>query len=192
MIGLSRWCMAHRRWVIATWIAIAIGTTALASVVGRQYASDFSLPGTEAQRVVDLLDSHFPAQSGDVDTIVFRTSRGTVDDPAVRAAIVPLLARVRTMPHVVSVISPYSAAGALAVSRDRRTAFATVNYDKRANLLPDKTGAPVLSAIADVKVPGLSLAAAGPVIEQAEGFNIGPATTVGAIAELVILLLTYG
>jgi RND superfamily putative drug exporter len=192
MIGLSRWCIAHRRWVIVGWIAIAVATTAIASAVGRQYTTNFSLPGTEAQRVVDLLDSHFPAQSGDVDTIVFHTSRGSIESPQVRAAIVPLLRRVRTMPHVVSVISPYSPPGAVEVSRDRRTAFATVNYDKRANFLADKTGKPVLNAVAAVRVPGLQVAAAGPVIEQAEGFNIGPATTVGAIAALVILLLTFG
>ena len=30
------------------------------------------------------------------------------------------------------------------------------------------------------------------MIEQAEGFSIGPATTVGVIAALVILLLTFG
>ena len=109
-----------------------------------------------------------------------------------RAAITPMLARVGRMPHVVSVISPYSTAGAVEVSRDRRTAFATVNYDKRANLLPDKTGQPVLNAIDAVRVPGLQLAAGGQVIEQAEGFNIGPATGVGVVAAMVILLLTFG
>ena len=70
-----------------------------------------------------------------------------------RAAIVPLLARVRQMPHVVGVTSPYTPAGAVAISRDRQTAFATINYDKRANLLPDKTGQPVLNAIKTIDVP---------------------------------------
>ena len=111
MIGLSRWCIAHRRWVVLGWIAIAVGTTVIAGAVGRQYANNFGLPGTEAQRVSDLLGREFKAQSGDVDTIVFHSSRAPVDAPAVRSAIAPLLARVRTMPHVVSVISPYSAAG---------------------------------------------------------------------------------
>ncbi len=192
MIALSRWCIAHRRWVVGGWILVAVLSTVIASAVGRQYANDFSLPGTEAQHVVDLLSSQFKAQSGDTDTIVFRTSRGTVDDPQVRAAIVPLLEQVSRMPHVAAVISPYSTAGAVEVSRDRRTAFATVNYDKRANLLPDKTGQPVLNAIGAIKVPGLQLAAGGQVIEQAEGFNIGPATTVGVVAAMVILLLTFG
>jgi RND superfamily putative drug exporter len=91
------------------------------------------------------------------------------------------------------VISPYEgAAGAVEVSKDRTTAFATINYDKRANLLADKTGQPVLNAVNAIKVPGLHVAAGGQVIEQAEGFNIGPATSVGVLAALVILLLTFG
>jgi RND superfamily putative drug exporter len=192
MIGLSRWCIAHRRLVVVGWVAIAVLTTAIASGVGRQYANDFSLPGTEAQRVVDLLGHEFKAQSGDVDTIVFHNGRGVFDAANVRAAIAPVLARVSQAPHVVSVLSPYSPAGALQVSRDRSTAFATINYDKRANLLPDKTGQPVLNAIDAVKVPGLQLAAGGQVIEQAQGFSIGPATSVGVLAALVILLLTFG
>jgi putative drug exporter of the RND superfamily len=192
MIGLSRWCIRHRRWVVGGWVAIAIATTVIAGVVGRNYATNFTLPGTEAQKVTDLLQKEFPAQSGDVDTIVFHNANGTVDDPQVQAAIKPLLAKVSGMPHVVSVVSPYSQGGSVEVSKDRRTAFATINYDKRANLLPDKTGQPVLDAINTVHVPGLKIAAGGQVIEQAEGFNIGPATGVGVIAALVILLITFG
>jgi RND superfamily putative drug exporter len=192
MIGLSRWCIAHRRWVIIGWIVIAVATTAIATGAGRNYATNFSLPGTESQRVSDLLKSEFPQQSGDVDTIVWHTTKGTVDDPAVRSRITPLLVKVSKMPHVVGVVSPYTRAGAVQVSRDHRTAFAVVNYDKRANLLPNTTGKPVLDAVKAIHVPGLQIAAGGQVIEQAEGFSIGPATTVGVIAALVILLLTFG
>ena len=192
MVRLSRWCIAHRRWVIGGWVLVAALTTVLAGAVGRHYATDFSLPGTEAQRVVDLLGSQFKAQSGDVDTIVFHTAQGSVNDPAVRNAVTPVLERVAKMPHVTDVVSPYTSAGAVEVSKDGKTAFATINYDKRANLLPDKTGQPVLDAINAVKVPGLTLAAGGQVIENAEGFNIGPATSVGVLAALIILLLTFG
>ena len=76
MIGLSRWCIAHRRWVIVGWVVIAVGSTVIATAVGRQYATNFSLPGTESQHVIDLLQSEFKTQSGDVDTIVFHTSNG--------------------------------------------------------------------------------------------------------------------
>jgi len=192
VLRLTRWCIGHRRRVVAGWIAIAIGSTALATAVGRNYSSNFSLPGTETQRVSDLLSREFPSQGGDIDTIVFRTSSGSVLDPAVRGAIEPLLARVARLPHVAAVLSPYGPAGALQVSRDGRTAFASLAYDKRVNQLPDTTGKPLIAAVQATRVPGLQIAAGGAVIEQAEGFSIGSATTIGVIAALVILLITFG
>ncbi len=192
MLAFSRWCIAHRRLVVVGWLALAVATTLIAGAAGRQYANNWSLPGTQAQEVVDLLTSQFTSQSGDSDTIVFHDARAPITAPAVRNVVEPLLARVSRMPHVLSVTSPYAAAGAHQVSLDGRTAFATVLYDGRANLLPDATGKPVLNAVAKVRVPGLQIAAGGQVMENAEGFTIGPATTVGVIAALVILLLTFG
>jgi RND superfamily putative drug exporter len=192
MLKLTRWCIAHRRYVVAGWVALALLASVLAQAVGRQYSTNFTLPGTESQRAVDLLTREFPAQSGDRDLIVFHVSHGTIDAPAVRARLVPLLARAATFPHVAGVISPYSARGAVQVSHDRMTAFETINYDKRANLLANNTGAPLLSAVKSVRLPGLQIAAGGQVVEDAEGFSIGPATSVGVVAALVILLITFG
>jgi len=191
-LSLIRWSIGHRRWVVLTWVVVAVLSSVLAQSVGRHYATNFSLPGTESQRASDLLTREFATQSGDVDTIVFHVAHGSVDSSAVSAAIKPLLARVSTFPHVAGVISPYTPRGAVQVSPNGMTAFATVNYDKRANLLPTNTGKPMLDAVKAVHVPGLQLAAGGPVVEAAEGFSIGPATSVGVIAALIILLLTFG
>ena len=192
MLALTRWCIAHRRRVVIAWVAIAIVASLLAQAAGRNYSTNFSLPGTEAQRALDLLTREFKTQSGDIDTIVFHTSQGTIYSPDVQDKIGPLINTLSSMPHVVSVTSPYSPRGALQVSRDHKTAFATVAYDKRANLLPNDTGSPVLDAVNAAAEPGLQVAAGGQVIEQAEGFNIGPATVVGVLAAMVILLITFG
>ena len=192
MVSLTRWCVGHRRHVLAAWVVAAVAGTVGAQLAGRTYSMNFTLPGTESQRVLDLLHSEFPAQQGDVDMLVFHVEHGTVDAAPVRGAIGQALARVSTFRHVVDVVSPYTPAGAVQVSRDRKTAFATINYARRANLLPNATGKPLLSLIRTVHVPGLQVAAGGQVVENAEGFNIGPATTVGVLAALVILLLTFG
>ena len=192
MLGLARWCMAHRRRVVVAWVAVAIVTTVVAHAVGPNYVSVFSLPGTDSQRAHDLLTKDFPVQSGDADAIVFHVSSGTIDSPAVRSAITPLLARVSTLPHVAGVVSPYSALGAVQVSRNRMTAFATVDYDKPANSLAPAAGKPLLAAVKAVHQAGLTVAAGGQVVEAAEGFSVGPATEVGVLAALVILLLTFG
>ena len=192
MLNLARWCIAHRRWVVIAWVVIAVGTTVIAGAAGRNYSTNFQLKGTESQRAQDLLAREFNTQSGDQDTIVWHTSSGTVNDSAVKGTINTLLGRVATMPHVVAVVSPYSPRGTAQISRDGRTAFAIVSYSKRANLLPNNTGKPVLDAINKASRPDLQIAAGGQVIAQAEGFSIGPATFVGVIAALVILLITFG
>ncbi len=192
MLKVTRWCINHRGRVFLAWLAVAIITTVIAGAVGRNYATNFSLPGTESQRALDLLKREFPSQSGDVDTIVFHVTDGTIDSPHVRAAITKLLDEVRRDPHVISVLSPYDPRGAVEISPDRRTAFATINYDKPANQLPNATGKPVLDQVNAVDVPGLKVAAGGQVIASAEGFSIGPATEIGVIAALVILLMTFG
>jgi putative drug exporter of the RND superfamily len=192
MRGLARWCMAHRRRVILAWVAVAILATALSHAVGPNYVTVFGLPGTESQRASDLLKQEFKAQSGDVDTVVFHVAHGTIEASAVRARITPLLGRISRLAHVAGVVSPYGPSGAVQVSADRTTAFATVNYDKAANLLAADTGKPLLAQVQAIRVPGLQIAAGGQVIEQAEGFSTGSATAVGVIAALLILLLTFG
>jgi RND superfamily putative drug exporter len=184
--------MTHRRRVAIAWLVIAIAANVIASVVGRNYSTDFTLPGTQSQHVADLLTSQFKAQSGDVDTVVLHYAHGRFDAPAVKSAVEPVLAKIAKDPAVVGVLSPFTKQGAQEVSKDGHTAFATINYTKRANLLADDTGKPVLRQIDSIHVPGLQVAAGGQVIEQAEGFNIGPATIVGVLAAMVILLMTFG
>ena len=192
MRGLAGWCMAHHRRVVFAWVGVAIGATVLAKVIGSNYVTVYSLPGTQSQQAYDRLAKEFKVQSGDADTIVFHVSRGTIDSAPVRAAIVPLLTRVASFPHVTGVVSPYSVPGGDQVSKDRMTAFASVSFDKPANQMPNSTGTPLLDQVKAMHVPGLQVAAGGQVIENAEGFNIGPATAVGVIAAMIILLITFG
>src|SRR5258706_12818460 len=109
MLKLTRWTIAHRRIVVVSWIVLAIGVLALSQAVGKRNANNFSLPNTDSQRAIDLLQSRFPAQAGDADQIVFRTRAGKLTDASTRAAIAPMLARIAKLPHVAGVVSPYEA-----------------------------------------------------------------------------------
>lgn len=82
MTRVVDWCIAHRRRVVVAWVAVAVLATALASLAGNRYASNFTLPGTESQHASDLLKHEFRAQSGDADTVVFHVTSGTIDAPA--------------------------------------------------------------------------------------------------------------
>src|SRR6266404_8961338 len=115
MVKLTRWTTAHRRIVVVAWIVLAGVVLASSQALGKRNANNFSLPNTDSQRAIDLLQSRFPAQAGDADQIVFRTRAGKLADPAARAVIAPMLVRIARLPHVTGVVSPYDA-GAKAVS----------------------------------------------------------------------------
>ena len=94
MLKLTRWTIAHRRIVVASWIVLAIGVLAISQAVGKRNANNFSLPNTDSQRAVDLLQGRFPAQAGDADQIVFRTPhRQARPTRSARAVIAPTARR---------------------------------------------------------------------------------------------------
>src|ERR1700735_2103309 len=167
MVRIARWTMAHRRAVVAVWIVSALGIFAISSSVGKNPASDFTLPGTGSQHAVDLLQSRFPSQAGDADQIVFHARSGKLTTAANRTKIDSMLARVATLPHVTGVVSPY-AHGQDTISKDGTIAFATVSFDERANALPTAAVDRVISTAESARFANLEVALGGHVIEQAQ------------------------
>src|ERR1700730_6989645 len=189
---IGGWSAGHRRLVVLGWIVALIGALGLSTAVGSNYSNSFSLKGTESQRAIDLLKRDFPAQSGDSDQIVFHVLGGSVTAPAVQSRVAPVLAQIARLPHVSGVVSPYSPAGARAISRDGQIAFATVNFDQRANVLSKAAVERVISVAHAARSPQLEVQLGGQAIEQAERVSIGTATAVGLIAAMVVLLITFG
>src|SRR5271156_278098 len=105
---VGRTAVEHPRALVIGWIVLFVGVLAASGFAGTDYASNFSLPGTESQRAVDLLKREFPAQAGDSDQVVLHSLRGRVTDPGVRARVSPVLAQIARLPHVSGVDSPYA------------------------------------------------------------------------------------
>src|SRR5205823_2985581 len=191
MLKLTRWTIAHRRIVVVAWIVLAVGVLAFSQAIGKRNANNFSLPNTDSQRATDLLQSRFPAQSGDADQIVFRTPTGKLDDASARAVIAPLLGRIARLPHVAGVVSPYEA-GANAVSKAGTIGFATVEFDQQASELPKTAIDRVINTAEAVRSPALQVELGGQAIKQAQQTSLGFATAVGLLAAVVVLLLSFG
>jgi RND superfamily putative drug exporter len=189
---IAEWSATHRRLAIGGWIVLLIAALGASSAVGTQFSSNFSLPGTESQHAADLLKHEFPAQAGDSDQIVFGARTGAITDASIRSRIEPMLATVAALPHVTGVVSPYSAVGAHAVSPDGSVAFATVNFDKRANQLPTGAIEKVIGTAKSVASPQLQVALGGQAIEQVQKPSLGAATAIGLLAAIVVLLITFG
>src|SRR5712692_11331441 len=172
MLKLTRWTTAHRRIVVVAWIVLAVVVLSLSQAVGKRNANNFSLPNTDSQRAIDLLQGRFPAQAGDGDQIVFRTRDGKLTDASARAVIAPLLVRIARLPHVAGVVSPYEA-GANAVSKSGTIGFATVEFDQRANELPKAATDRVINTAETMHSPTLQVELGGQAIKQAQQTSLG-------------------
>jgi RND superfamily putative drug exporter len=186
------WASRHRRVVLLGWVVALVGAFGASSAVGTNYGNSFSLKGTDSQRAVDLLKRNFAAQSGDSDQIVLRARSGSVTAAAAKARVTPVLRQIARLPHVSGVVSPYSPAGAQAVSHDGQIAFATVNFDQRANVLPAAAVERVISVADSARSAQLEVQLGGQAIEQVEKPSLGIATAVGLIAAMIVLLITFG
>jgi RND superfamily putative drug exporter len=194
MLKLARWTTTHRLYIAIGWVFLLIGVNAIAqSGGGPSYSNNFTLPNSDAQRASDLLEQSFPAQAGDRDTIVFKVSSGTVNDPSVKAHMSALFAQVNGLPHVAGIVSPYDPRTAgKAVSRNEHIAFATVVFDEKANDLPKSAGEGVVAAADAAHIPGLQIELGGQAIEQTQQEGFGLTTAVGLLAAIVVLLVTFG
>ena len=193
VLRLARWSTTHRKYVLIGWVALLFAVNAFAQSAGTSYSNNFTLPNSDAQRAADLLQSSFPAQAGDRDTIVYAVSSGTVLDPRVKAQMSAMFARVARLPHVTSVISPYAGASAgKSISSDGKIAFATVVFDEKANVLPKSAPERVVRTARAAARPGLQIELGGQAIEATEQAGFGLSTAVGLLAAIVVLLLTFG
>jgi len=188
----TRWTIAHRRLTLTSWVVAVVAILAISSSVGTRIASNFTLPGTESQEAIDLLQSDFPSRSGDVDQVVVRAKQGQVDTPAMRADVSKTLDAIAAAPHVESVTSPFSREGAGQISKDGTIAFATVTFDERADELPKGAIEHVISIAEAGRSSQLQVELGGQAIEQAQQPDFGFTTLIGIVAAMVVLLLTFG
>jgi putative drug exporter of the RND superfamily len=195
MATMARWCVQRRAWVLIGWLAL-LALLAVLGVTGRAAGSTYSdaltLPGTGSTTAQNLLEQAFPGHAGDQDTIVWRTSSGSVSAPAARDRITAMLGKVAAAPAVASVISPYSARGAPQVSRNGQIAYATVVFDAPQASLPVPDVTRVVHLAEAARAPGVQFDVGGPAVENALRPSVGISAGVGVIAAAIVLFIAFG
>jgi putative drug exporter of the RND superfamily len=103
-----------------------------------------------------------------------------------------VLRQISTMPDVAAVISPYGPHGAAQISRDGRTAYATVNFTKQASSLATADITRVINAAEAARAPGLDVQLGGQAIGNTEQPGLGITATIGVLAAAVVLFIAFG
>ena len=191
MRKLARWCVDHRRLVVAGWIVALIGLTGIESSIGSAYSDSFNLSGTPSFDAQNLLKASAPSAAGDTEQVVIAAKQGTVRDPAVRAPVEAMLARLVKLPDVASVVSPYAPAGAGQISADGKVAFAKLNLTKESIKILVPEAKSLVAAARSANGPTVQVEVAGQVAQQSNPMAAS-GTVFGGIAALIILFVVFG
>ena len=186
---LAGWSQRHRWWALGLWVLVLAVLTVGSQAVGSDYHNDFSLPGTESQRAVDTLRQRAPVRAGDTIQVVVGDPGG-VTAPATQRRVEAMLDRVRAMPHIADVQSPFAGPGA--VSPDGTIAYATVTLDGLAQDVPRDDVRAVIDTAHAAEGDSLRVELGGDAVRGAEEAEGGAAEGIGLLAALVILVLLFG
>ena len=190
MARLGRWCLEHRKRVVAIWLLAIVVIAGVSVAAGSSFNSNLSLPGTDSQAAAALLTQNFPAASGEGDQVVIQATHGTaIQSAPVRSAVTAALAKVA---GIASVASPYATNGAAQISRDGTIAFARVTWDKPAAQVTAADAGNLIGVAQSADGPDVRIFLGGQSIENSERPSIGISVLVAVAAALVILLIVFG
>ncbi|MFL5865751.1 MAG: MMPL family transporter [Thermoleophilaceae bacterium] len=133
MSSLTRWVLAHKRIVVATWVVLLVAGIAAAGPASNALKQEFSVPGKEGWETNQAIDRHFGRTGGDsapLAPVVTLPKGKSVDSPAVRSDLANLDRRVEKALPGARLASYASTHDRAFVSKDGRTAFAIV-YPRR-------------------------------------------------------------
>jgi putative drug exporter of the RND superfamily len=191
MRRFATWTTGHRKTVIIGWIVALIVIGGISGSVGADFTEEFKLPASDSKEAFDLLESKFPAQSGDTAQIVFK-AKGGVEAPTVEKTMKGIFAEVEGFPHVSEVASPYEEGGAAAISGDGKIAYATIQFDAAGNELDKEKTREIIAVAEKPAGGGLQIELGGNLITEAEQEEGDSSFGIGLLAAMVILLLTFG
>src|SRR3954462_4671530 len=98
--ALARWaraCATHPWRVVGGWVGIIAVLVLLVGAIGGNLRDEFEIPGSDAQKATDLIESQFTSEQGAVLNVVFAAPKGQrLDTPVRRAAIAKAVARLKS------------------------------------------------------------------------------------------------
>ncbi|MFF9542532.1 MMPL family transporter [Streptomyces albidoflavus] len=183
----------RRHWsVIVGWAVLLLLMAGAAFGLMKPFTSSTTIPGTEAQRTLDVVEEKFPRQ-GDALTaeLVFRAPEGQkLSGKGPAEALTAAVADVGQVPEVKSVVPPSAEAGT--VSPDASTGIATVTFSlEKGDELPAATATGIEEVVAEAREAGLAAETGGDAYSVEKVEVLGPAEAVGVLIALGVLVLVF-
>ncbi|MGV9194344.1 MMPL family transporter [Microbacterium sp. MC2] len=192
--SLGRWSFRHPWRVLVAWLVLLglAGGGALTFMQGT--SNTFTIPGTEAQEGIELLERTFPQASGtSAQLIVVAPDGQRVDDDPVAGVIDDTVADLEAVDGVTAVTSPFSELVDGLVSEDGAAAIIQLQFDGQATDVSDATK-DELTGIADEArdaLPADARAVMGGDLFSMSVPALSIIEAVGVLIALFVLVITF-
>jgi uncharacterized membrane protein YdfJ with MMPL/SSD domain len=192
----GRWSARHRKTAILGWIVFVIAAFMVGGMVGTRSVSDRDSGTGESGRAEQLLYDAFPEHAG--ETVFVQSPRLTASDPAFRQTVEAVVRRMRALPEVQSVRSPYQPGNEGQVTPNGHAAIVQLELTRSSDDAADdidellaQTRA-VQRAHPDLRVEQFGDASAGKALSKMFDDDFKKAEFLSIPVTLIILVFAFG
>jgi RND superfamily putative drug exporter len=200
---LGEWCARHFVIVIVAWLVALAVLQVLSRSFGGEYSDNFTLPGVQSTKGLDVLKEHDPAAGGYSSQIVLRDTQKPLT--SLSSQMGQTVGDLQKLPHVLSAQNPLPPPGSQPpsgqsgqqnvgpLSSDGKTAYITVRFDVQPSTLGDSYLDGVDSAVKPLRSAGVDVEYGGPLGELARPApDDRVSEAIGFAVAIVVLLVGFG
>ncbi|MDE0802598.1 MAG: MMPL family transporter [Acidimicrobiales bacterium] len=183
---LGHFSVRNRKKVLGAWLIGLLLLGVIAQAAGGETSTEFSIPGTESQEAIDLLQERFPTQSGDNARVVIASDDGSPLDLAQLTSISDELSE---LPEVLGASDPATIGS---ISPDGSIAFSTVQYEVDAISVEESSFEALVAAAESIEADGLQVELGGGVVTAHSQAEPESSELIGLAVAVVVLLFAFG
>ncbi|GGW97633.1 membrane protein [Streptomyces malachitofuscus] len=196
---LGEWCARHFLVVIVAWVVALVALQVASRSVGGTYSDNFTLPDSQSQQGIEVLQRHDPQAGGYSSQIVLHDDRQQLTGLAGQMSTT--VGDLEKLPHVLSAQNPLSAPSASGqsgpnvgpLSSDGKTGYITVRFDVQPSTLGDDYLHGVDDAVQPLRDAGAEVEYGGPLGELARPApDDRVSELIGFAVAIVVLLIGFG
>lgn len=191
---LGRWSYRHPWRVLVTWLLLLGIAGGSAALFMKGTDNSFSIPGTEAQEGIALLDRSFPQASGtSAQLVIVAEDGGSVTAQPYADEIDDTVAALEGIDGVIAVTDPFDEMVTGLVSEDESAAIVRLQFDGQATDVSDETKDQLQQVADDLRetLPeGSQVAMGGDLFSQSVP-ALSIIEAVGVLIALFVLIVTF-
>lgn len=187
---LGEFSTRRRGTVLAAWLVALVALGAAAGAVAEPFRAGFSVPGTESQRAIDLIEARTPGADADTASgrVVFAAPPGqSLESGTARTGVDGAVAALAQVPGIAAASDPYTSGG---VSDDGRVAVSEVRFAIAEQDVSETQTAGVQRAVEAATGAGVRVEIGGAAAAVTEELPIGE--VLGVAVAVLVLAVTFG